>query len=201
MILTPRLQKAIDTAALLHKDHVRIGKEKIPYITHLIHVLVILDNHGADEDTLIAGLLHDTIEDIPEYTGDILENEFGPDVRNIVESLTETRVFDDNLSPRERWIAAKKSYLEKLSGATPDAHVISAADKIHNMSCIIQGYEIKDEIMTLRFDVIALAGQVWFAGEVLKVLSGNIPKDLEENYISALKKLTIIKQQCDTQAK
>jgi (p)ppGpp synthase/HD superfamily hydrolase len=194
MILTPRLQKAIDTAALLHKDHVRIGKDKIPYITHLIHVLAILDNHNADEDTLIAGLLHDTIEDIPEYTGDILERDFGVNVRNIVESLTETRVFDEKLSPRERWIAAKKSYLEKLSEASSASHMISAADKIHNMSTIVEGYEQKDEIMMLRFDTLALKGQVWFTEEVLKELSENIPKELELEYISALSKLKTIEQ-------
>ena len=194
MTLTPRLQKAIDTAALLHKDHVRIGKNKIPYITHLIHVLAILDNHEANEDTLIAGLLHDTLEDIPEYTGEKLALDFGDNVRNIVESLTEIRIFDDKLSPRERWIAAKRSYLEKLSAASREAHMISAADKIHNMSCIIEGYETEDEIMMLRFDTLALMGQVWFNGEVLKVLSGNIPSNLEEEYSKYLSKLQLLQE-------
>lgn len=194
MILTTRLQKAIDTAALLHKDHTRIGIKKIPYITHLIHVLAILDNHNANEDTLIAGLLHDTIEDIPEYTGDILEQDFGKNVREIVESLTEIRVFDNSLSPRERWIAAKKSYLEKFSESSYEAHMISAADKIHNMNCIIEGYANNDESLMLRFEGPALKGQVWFVDEVLKLLSGKIPKDLEAEYRDSLSKLKDIEQ-------
>ncbi len=115
-------------------------------------------------------------------------------MRNIVESLTETRVFDDSLSPRERWIAAKKGYLEKLSEASPAAYMISAADKIHNMGTIIEGYTMKDEILMLRFDTLALKGQVWFTEEVLKKLSGNIPNDLEAQYRSTLEKLREIEQ-------
>ncbi len=189
MILTPRLQKAIDTAALLHKDHVRIGKDKIPYITHLIHVLAIIDNCGADEDTLIAGLLHDTIEDIEGYTGEKLESDFGSSVRAIVESLTEQRVFDDSLSPRDRWIAAKKSYLAQLKEASAAACLISAADKIHNMSCIIEGYSSGDEVMMLRFDTLALEGQLWFNTEVYNTLERRIPESLSTIYKSHLANL------------
>ncbi|MEN9852547.1 MAG: hypothetical protein RI996_490 [Candidatus Parcubacteria bacterium] len=192
MILTDRLQKAIDTAALLHREHTRIGKKKIPYISHLIHVLAIVDRYTDEEDVLIAALLHDTIEDIPEYTKEMLERDFGTAVKDIVLSLSEDREFVETLSPRDKWIQAKKSYLAKLAQASKQSHLISAADKIHNMSCIIDGYAEKDDVLMLRFEGAALMGQVWFTKEVYNIISPTIPKDMSETYMSLHHKLTAL---------
>jgi (p)ppGpp synthase/HD superfamily hydrolase len=194
MILTPRLTLALDTAAILHKDHTRIGKEKTPYITHLIHVLSTVSNYTHDEDTLIAALLHDTVEDVEKYTLEKVENDFGLRVKEIVEKLTEVRVFDETLTPKERWVQAKTGYIDKLTNADGAVHLISAADKIHNIKSILDGYKNKDEILMLRFDGLALRGQVWFTGEVLKALSGNIPEVLEEEYRALHKELTLLSE-------
>lgn len=182
MTLTPQLQKAIDTAALLHKDHVRIGDKGIPYISHLIHVLAIVSTYTEREEVLIAALLHDTIEDVPEYTLSILEQDFGREVRIIVESLSEIREFETGLSERDRWIHAKKSYLTKIALAGTDAHIISAADKIHNMSCIVEGITKGDQSLTRRFEGQALLGQVWFTEEVYKIIESTLPDGLRLQY-------------------
>jgi (p)ppGpp synthase/HD superfamily hydrolase len=192
MILTERLQKAIDTAALLHRDHTRIGKKKIPYISHLIHVLAIVDRYSQDEDVLIAALLHDTIEDIPEYTAVMLERDFGSRVKDIVISLSEDRDFDSELSPKERWVQAKKSYLAKLLQAGYESHLISAADKIHNMSSIVEGFRNKDDIVMLRFEGVAMIGQVWFTEEVYKIISKTIPAELAEEYAALHAELKVL---------
>jgi (p)ppGpp synthase/HD superfamily hydrolase len=190
MIFTDRLTLALDTAAILHKDHVRIGKLNTPYITHLIHVLAIVSNYTDDENILIAALLHDTVEDVAGYTLETLEADFGKSVRDIVASLTEVRVFDESLSPRERWIEAKQGYIKNLASANTGAQIISAADKIHNIKSILGGYKNNDEKLMRRFDGLALRGQVWFTGEVLTALSSKIPNGLEQEYQIVHKELS-----------
>ena len=77
MSLTPRLMRAIDTAAVSHRDHVRKGSG-IPYVAHLYAVMHLVSQATGDEDVLIAALLHDTLEDVPEvYPEARMRAEFG----------------------------------------------------------------------------------------------------------------------------
>lgn len=67
-LLSPRLRCAINAAARAHRDQVRKGSG-IPYVSHVYAVMFLLSQVTDDEDILIAGLLHDTLEDVPEkYT-------------------------------------------------------------------------------------------------------------------------------------
>lgn len=78
----------MNTAAWAHRHHVRKGGG-IPYVSHLYSVMYLLASVTNDEDVLIAGLLHDTLEDVPEeYNSAQLEADFGPRVRELVEELT-----------------------------------------------------------------------------------------------------------------
>mmetsp|Transcript_3226 Transcript_3226/g.9836 ORF Transcript_3226/g.9836 Transcript_3226/m.9836 type:complete len:926 (+) Transcript_3226:163-2940(+) len=80
-----RILQALVLADTAHKGQKRKSGE--PFIIHPVAVTVILADLRLDRDTLIAGLLHDTVEDTP-VTLDELENLFGPDVRKIVEGET-----------------------------------------------------------------------------------------------------------------
>jgi (p)ppGpp synthase/HD superfamily hydrolase len=194
MILTERLQKAIDTAALLHKDHVRIGKDNTPYITHLFAVAMIIHQYGGDEDMVIAGLMHDSVEDIAEYTIEKLRLGFGDTVAMLVESLTEPRLVDTELSDKDKWLFYKKSYLNQLKEADSRSLIISAADKIHNMQSILQGYGEQDQNLLRKFTDKHLYGQIWFCGEVGKIVEGKIPDDMYNKYkliLSSLSELYI----------
>lgn len=131
-----RIELAIRAACILHKDHVRKGDTPIPYVSHLFAVTVILMDYTDDEDVIVAGLLHDTLEDT-DYTAKELQEDFGGTVREYVEALTEPQ---DNKEKDYTWKERKKAYVKHLKKAPPEALLIAAADKIHNMRTIVEEY-------------------------------------------------------------
>ena len=86
MIYTDKIKKAISFAINTHEvdqRQKRNGKDDVPYITHPLTVGLILSLAGANENTIVAGILHDTIEDsIPDkkVTQEILKDQFGEEV-------------------------------------------------------------------------------------------------------------------------
>jgi len=131
-----RIEQAIRAAAILHKNQVRKGQTPFPYITHLYAVGMLVSDYTTDEDTIVAALLHDTLEDT-DYTTEELHNDFGATVMQLVESVTEPvgeRVEKLN------WKEIKKLYLKQLKNAQQGALIIAAADKIHNMRCVVEEY-------------------------------------------------------------
>lgn len=77
--------KAYNLAYEAHKEQMRESGE--PYIIHPIEVASIIADLGMDTSTIVAGLLHDIIEDT-EYTYDDLSNIFGEEIANLVEGVT-----------------------------------------------------------------------------------------------------------------
>lgn len=156
-ILTPRLRRAINTASVAHRDHVRKGSG-IPYITHLFSVMYLLRSVTEDEDVLIAGLLHDTLEDVPEhYSAAQMEADFGPRVLDLVRDLTK----DDSLP---LWRDRADSYLDHLEyRAHEDAVLISLADKTHNLMSTLDDLEVIGELLWDRFNSTREENQWWYA--------------------------------------
>lgn len=131
-----RIEQAIRAAAILHKGQLRKGAAPLPYITHLMAVTMIVSDYTDNEDIVIGALLHDTLEDT-DYTSEELQEDFGGDVREIVETLSEPKSADGKkLSWRER----KQHYAKSLKKASVEALTICAADKIHNMRTIVEEY-------------------------------------------------------------
>jgi len=134
------INHAFAFAAKHHDRQVRKGT-KLPYLTQPANVAVILTRYGRDDDTVVAGILHDVIEDCVRdgYTRDMLEqrigDKFGKRVLDTVLAVTYRRHDDEGieLSSDER----KSDYLERLSEASEGARWVCAADKIHNASSII----------------------------------------------------------------
>ena len=141
MIHTPQIEKAIHKTSILHRKQTRKGEDELPYITHLFSVFIILAKYTQDEDILIAGLLHDTIEDTP-YTEDELEKDFGPRIREIVEGVTEKEEKDGR---KLDWVERKEEYVRGLEAGPEGSLYVSAADKIHNFTSIIEAYKDKEE--------------------------------------------------------
>ena len=135
-----RINHAFAFAAKHHDQQVRKGT-RLPYLTHPANVAVILTRYGQDEDTVIAGILHDVIEDCVRggYTADTLRSrigdKFGDAVLETVLAVTEARIGPDGseFSYEER----KTDYLERLATASERARWVCAADKIHNASSIL----------------------------------------------------------------
>jgi (p)ppGpp synthase/HD superfamily hydrolase len=134
------INHALAFAAKHHDRQVRKGT-KLPYLTQPANVAIILTRYGRDSDTVVAGILHDVIEDCVRdgYTREMLEqrigDKFGPRVLETVLAVTYRRNDDDGveLSGDER----KADYLERLADASEDARWVCAADKIHNASSVI----------------------------------------------------------------
>jgi len=133
---TYKVEQAIKAAALLHQDQLRKGAVPLPYVTHLVAVLLIVRDYTDDETTLVAALLHDTLEDT-DYTAEELKADFGNDVANLVLTLTEPA---RNGEQRIPWLEVKKTYASQLKKGPKEAVIIAAADKAHNFRTTVEEY-------------------------------------------------------------
>jgi len=180
MILTPKIERAIKRASELHDGHLRKSEIPLPYITHLFSVAAILSTYAPDEeDIIVAGLLHDTLEDTP-YTGEALEQEFGKEIRGMVESVTEL-TSSEKEQGRTPWRERKERYLEKLKSASVGALMVSAADKIHNLQSLIEDYRKHGPSIWKNFNA-KLEDQLWFFGAVLALLEERLESDIVSHF-------------------
>jgi (p)ppGpp synthase/HD superfamily hydrolase len=130
-----RINHAFAFAAKHHDQQVRKGT-RLPYFTHPANVAVILTRYGCDEDTVLAGILHDVIEDCVRspYTRESLErrirDKFGDEVVSTV-LMVSKRELDDDGNPLSA-IEKNEDYLRRLADASDSARWVCAADKIHN---------------------------------------------------------------------
>jgi (p)ppGpp synthase/HD superfamily hydrolase len=135
-----RINHALAFAAKHHDRQVRKGT-RLPYLTHPANVAVILTRYDQDEGTVVAGILHDVVEDCvsEDYTRDMLvqriADKFGADVLDTLLAVTHRRRDDDGMefSTDER----KQDYLDRLSAADERARWVCAADKLHNGHTIL----------------------------------------------------------------
>ncbi|MCU0635105.1 MAG: HD domain-containing protein [Gemmatimonadaceae bacterium] len=135
-----RINHALAFAAKHHDRQVRKGTA-LPYLTHPANVAIILTRYGQDDDTVIAGILHDVIEDCVRegmtraMLGERIGSKFGATVLDTVLMVTHRKVDDDGveLSREER----RADYLARLAQATDRARWVCAADKVHNGSAIL----------------------------------------------------------------
>lgn len=135
-----RINHAFAFAAKHHDQQVRKGT-RLPYLTHPANVAIILTRYGRSEETVVAGILHDVIEDgVREgWTRTMLEErigrKFGNSVLETVLQVSERRTDDDGveLSYDDR----KDDYLSRLSLASEEALWVCAADKVHNANSIL----------------------------------------------------------------
>ncbi len=132
-----RFEDALVLASVEHREQVR-KQTNTPYITHLCHVARILTLYGFDEDTAIAGLLHDIVEDQNYSLGKIRE-QFGEKVASIVAALTEQK--RDALGQKRAWELRKGEGIAQAEQASRDAVAVKIADALHNVSTIIEDWQ------------------------------------------------------------
>ena len=123
------IQKAYETAREAHKDQKRKSGE--PYIIHPLCVAIILADLELDKETIVAGLLHDAVEDT-WMTCDEITREFGPEVALLVDGVTKI----GQLSYSKDKVELQAESLRKMFLAmAKDIRVIliKLADRLHNM--------------------------------------------------------------------
>jgi (p)ppGpp synthase/HD superfamily hydrolase len=130
--LSLNFEKALRMASAGHRDQVRKGSG-IPYIEHPFAVAMILDRAGFDEDVVIAGLLHDLVEDT-DVTLDQVREGFGAQVAEMVSFCSEEKL--DAEGRKRPWIDRKRDHLEAVLQASELARAIVLADKLHNLISI-----------------------------------------------------------------
>jgi len=130
------LEHAIDFAKKAHAGQKRRSGE--PYISHPIAVAATLVNWGMDIDTVLAGVLHDTVEDteieLPE-----IENIFGHDVAFLVDGVTKITQARAGMRDLSSYLPQTKDNLSKLLiaiGRDVRVIIIKLADRLHNLNTL-----------------------------------------------------------------
>ena len=135
------LEKAYEFSRKAHQQQLRAGGD--PYITHPLAVTRILSELHLDIPTLVAGLLHDVLEDTT-VTREILQTEFGEEVTRIVEGVTKIDSLE-RLAPEHSGEASSHSLAQQaenwrkmLIATAHDVRVIllKLADRRHNMETL-----------------------------------------------------------------
>ncbi|MEP6881732.1 MAG: bifunctional (p)ppGpp synthetase/guanosine-3',5'-bis(diphosphate) 3'-pyrophosphohydrolase [Dokdonella sp.] len=123
-----RVRRAYEVGARAHEGQTRKSGE--PYITHPVAVAGILADLGMDAETIIAAILHDTLEDT-SVSAEELTEEFGSTVSELVDGVTKL----DKLHFKSRQEAAAESFRKMLLAMARDLRVIliKLADRLHNM--------------------------------------------------------------------
>lgn len=129
------LEKAYRVAREAHKDQLRKSGE--PYIIHPLNVAIILADLELDKETIVAGILHDVVEDTV-MTEEDLQREFGADVALLVDGVTklERIPLSSGAEQSDEKLEMQAENLRKMFLAmAKDIRVImiKLADRLHNM--------------------------------------------------------------------
>jgi (p)ppGpp synthase/HD superfamily hydrolase len=134
-----RIHHALAFAAKHHDQQVRKGM-RAPYFTLPANVAIILTRYGQDDTTVIAGILHQVVDDFSrgglsrEQLEDRLGGKFGSDVLDLLVAIAGRRFDDDGIemSPDER----RDDVLARVAAAPDGAHWVCAADALHSASSL-----------------------------------------------------------------
>ncbi len=131
-----KLEEAIDFATEKHKGQMRKSGEE--YITHPLKVASFLVEWGMDIDTIIAGVLHDVVEDT-ETPLDEIEEHFGKDIAFLVDGVTKVGKARAGMGNLETYLPQTKDNLSKLLiavGQDVRVVIIKLADRLHNVQTL-----------------------------------------------------------------
>lgn len=173
MKLTPKIQQAINLVSYLHAGQTRKSNQSTPYVSHLFSVAWILSNYTDQEEVIISGLLHDVLEDVPEYQEEELKRDFGESVLLIVKGVSEDKDPRVEIDKRKTWKSRKLKYLATLKQGSEESLLVCAADKLHNLQSLIDEYQKQGELLWQRFNTTK-ENSLWFYGEVIAILKKNL---------------------------
>jgi len=142
------LRRSYSIAEAMHDGQTR--KSGDPYITHPLAVAQICAELGMDTTTLVAALLHDTVEDT-SYTLEALHGDFGPEVTHLVDGVTK---FDKAFYGK---VAEAETIRKMIVAAGKDVRVlvIKLADRLHNMRTLdARSPKSRARIATATLDVL-----------------------------------------------
>lgn len=175
----PRFEKAQTVASLaLDGQFRKISGEAA--VNHSRAVSSILLEGGIeDESILSAAMLHDVLEDAPEaYSREAMRQDFGDRIVDLVSWVTENKV--DGSGEQIPWLERKQSYVENMRHAPISAVLISAADKIHNLSTVLEDYDVYGDAIWNNFKA-GPSQQSWYYSTLLDIFINRLG---EENFLT-----------------
>jgi len=136
------IHEAIIFASRKHAKGMRKGTD-IPYISHPMEVALILTENGCPENVIVAGILHDTLEDTETNPVEIL-NLFGNEILKIVTAESEDKT--------KTWKERKQATIDHLPCSSLDAKLVCCADKLSNLRSMASDKETVGEKLWERFN-------------------------------------------------
>ena len=186
MIPQTKTAQAFALAEWLHGDQYRKNSDeealKIPYLTHLIDVMSLLIQVGANEDQLIAGLLHDALEDQPvtpdgQVTQMIISEMFGTRVLELVEAATDGSAGENRDS--STWRSRKQAHLDEMAlhlETDTEALLVPLADKLANGQAIVNDLNHVGPVVWDRFNA-SRDEVIWYYTSALAVFESGFGAD------------------------
>lgn len=163
-----KFDQAIAFAAAAHAGQVR-KIANTPYILHPMEVASIIATMTNDEDVLIAGLLHDTIEDCNADPEEI-RTKFGKRAAALVQSETEDKLSDR--PPAETWMARKEESLLMLQHTKDrDVKILWLADKLSNIRSFHREYMKSGDALWQHLNQKDSSKQAWYYRSVIDCVS------------------------------
>lgn len=165
--MTNRFVEAVKLAVRLHRDQSRKGSD-VPYISHLLRVAGLVLEFGADEDTAIAAMLHDAVEDQGGLeTAARIRKQFGPRVERFVIGCSDSVTGTDQ--PKRPWRERKESMIACIDDLDPEAQLIIACDKLDNLRSTLKEYPKVGADLWKRFSG-GRDGTLWYYRSMIDAL-------------------------------
>ncbi|MEM7305673.1 MAG: HD domain-containing protein [Planctomycetota bacterium] len=128
-MFSPGVEDALRVAEAAHAGQTRKGPTGAPYIIHPMHVALLVARWGYGDVEIQAAILHDVVEDCDGWTVARLEQLFGAKVASVVDELSEDKSCT--------WEERKQHAVDSIPGLSPEACVVKAADKLHNLRSLL----------------------------------------------------------------
>lgn len=166
------IEKAKSFATEAHDGQMRKGGKNTPYITHPLAVADILQDVGATVPEIVAGILHDVVEDTDRTLNEISLT-FGDEVATYVDYTTEE-------SKAEKWKVRKVKYIERLTNAPYSAVLVASADKLHNARDTLEDYRKYGDDVWSMFNS-QKDSQFWYYRSLIELFEARgIPEKIVE---------------------
>lgn len=174
-----KLDYAILFATKAH-DGQRRKTDNVEMIFHPFTVAMLLRNCNMSEDCIIAGLLHDVVEDT-KYSLDDIKKIFGNDVAKIVDEVTENKQLP--------WEQRKEEAIKKIETASFEGKMVECADKINNLETLYDLYLEKGEEIWKSFNRPKEKQEWYYKNMYNAVVKNSKYNDFYQRYSNILEKL------------
>ncbi len=159
--------EAIKFVANAHQGQFRKGT-KIPYISHLMNVMKILCSEKCEPEIVVAGILHDVVEDTSVELDEV-EEKFGSRVAVIVAGASEPGKIKNDEHPEENWMARKQHTIQYIKTVMdPGQLLVSCADKLDNARAILEDIVSNGDMVWERFNA-GKSEQKWYYQSLAEV--------------------------------